>query len=82
MTKGFMGRSNRRLRTIKNVKENQGYKAIADKLTGKGYKASGGRPFAAYTVERILNNPATFGDPGIRQKTPQRQPRDETNGSA
>jgi site-specific DNA recombinase len=43
------------------VEENLGYKSIADKLTGKGYKASGGRPFAAYTVERILSNPALMG---------------------
>jgi site-specific DNA recombinase len=43
------------------VEENLGYKAVADKLTGKGYKASGGRPFAAYTVERILSNPALMG---------------------
>jgi site-specific DNA recombinase len=43
------------------VEENLGYKAIADKLTSKGYKAHGGRPFAAYTIERILSNPALMG---------------------
>ena len=43
------------------VEENLGYKAIADKLTSQGYKAHGGRPFAAYTIERILSNPALMG---------------------
>jgi hypothetical protein len=43
------------------VEENLGYKAIADKLTSEGHQAHGGRPFAAYTIERILNNPALTG---------------------
>jgi site-specific DNA recombinase len=43
------------------VEENLGYKAIADKLTSKGYQAHGGRPFASYTIERILSNPALIG---------------------
>lgn len=43
------------------VEENLGYKAIADRLTSQGYQARGGRPFAAYTIERVLNNPALFG---------------------
>ena len=43
------------------MEENLGYKAIADKLTSQGYQAHGGRPFAAYTVERILSNPALMG---------------------
>jgi DNA invertase Pin-like site-specific DNA recombinase len=43
------------------VEENLGYKSVADKLTGEGYKARGGHPFAAYTVERILSNPALIG---------------------
>lgn len=43
------------------VEENLGYKAIADRLSAKGYHAHGGRPFAAYTVQRILTNPAIKG---------------------
>jgi site-specific DNA recombinase len=43
------------------VEENLRYKVIADKLTGQGYQAHSGRPFAAYTVERTLNNPALKG---------------------
>jgi site-specific DNA recombinase len=43
------------------VDENLGYKSIADKLTSQGYQAREGRPFAAYTVERILKNPALKG---------------------
>jgi len=43
------------------VEENLGYKAIADKLTSQGLKARDGRPFAAYTIERILSNPALMG---------------------
>lgn len=50
-------REMRRLR----VEENLGFKSIADSLTRKGYKARDGRPFAAYTVERILSNPALMG---------------------
>jgi site-specific DNA recombinase len=43
------------------VENNLGYKAIADKLTAKGFQTHGGRPFAAYTIERILTNPALIG---------------------
>jgi site-specific DNA recombinase len=43
------------------VEENLGHKAIADRLTDKGYRAHGGRPFAAFTVQRILTNPAIMG---------------------
>jgi site-specific DNA recombinase len=43
------------------VEENLGYKAIADNLTAIGNKARNGRPFAAYTVDRILSNPALMG---------------------
>jgi site-specific DNA recombinase len=43
------------------VEENLGYKAIADRLTSQGYQAHGGRPFAAYTIERILNSPTLMG---------------------
>jgi site-specific DNA recombinase len=43
------------------IEENLGYKAIADRLTSQGHQARGGRPFASYTVERILSNPALMG---------------------
>jgi len=43
------------------VEENLGYKAIADKLTSQGYQARGGYPFASYTIETALTNPALIG---------------------
>ena len=43
------------------VEENLGFKAIADKLSAKGYRAHAGRPFASYTIQRILTNPAIMG---------------------
>jgi site-specific DNA recombinase len=43
------------------VDENLGYKSIADRLSSQGYLAHGGKPFASYTIERILNNPALIG---------------------
>ena len=43
------------------VEENLGFKTIGDRLSAMGYRAHGGRPFAAYTVQRILTNPAIKG---------------------
>ncbi len=43
------------------VEENLGFKAIADRITAMGSRAHGGRPFAAYTVQKILTNPAIMG---------------------
>ena len=43
------------------VEENLGFKAIADRLTDKGHRARGGRPFASFTVHRILSNEALMG---------------------
>ena len=43
------------------VEENLGYKAIGDRLTAMGCRARGGRPLAAFTVQRILTNPAISG---------------------
>ena len=43
------------------IEENLGYKSIGDRLTALGYRARGGRPFAAFTVQRILTNPAIVG---------------------
>ena len=43
------------------VEENLGYKAIGDRLTDMGYRARGGRPFAAFTVQRVLTNQAIMG---------------------
>ena len=40
------------------VEENLGYKAIGDRLSDAGHKTRNGRPFAAYAVQRILNNEA------------------------
>jgi site-specific DNA recombinase len=43
------------------IEENLGYKSIGDRLTEKGYRARGSRPFAAYTIQQILKNPAIMG---------------------
>ena len=43
------------------VQENKGYKAIADILSEKGYQAREGRPWAAFSLQHILNNPAIAG---------------------
>jgi site-specific DNA recombinase len=43
------------------VEENLGYKAIGDRLTAKGYQARGGKPFASYTIQRVLSNEALMG---------------------
>ena len=43
------------------IEENLGYKAIGDRLTDMGYRAREGRPFAAFTVQRVLANPAIVG---------------------
>ena len=44
-----------------SVEENRGYKAIADRLTAAGHRARGGRPFASFTVQRVLSNEAMMG---------------------
>jgi site-specific DNA recombinase len=43
------------------VQENLGFKSIGDRLSAKGYRARGGRPFAAFTVQKIITNPAIKG---------------------
>ncbi len=43
------------------MEENLGYKAIGDRLTSMGYRAREGRPFAAFTVQSVLTNPAITG---------------------
>ncbi len=44
-----------------SVEENKGYKSIADKLADMGYRAKGGLPFKAFTVQTILENEAITG---------------------
>ena len=44
------------------VEENLGHKATADRLTQLGYRSRGGRPFAAHTIDRVLNNEALAGN--------------------
>jgi site-specific DNA recombinase len=44
-----------------SIEENLGFKAIADRLSDMGYRAHNGRPFAAFTVQQILGNPAIKG---------------------
>jgi len=43
------------------VDENVGYKSIADKLNERGHRSKEGRPFASYTIQRILRNEALMG---------------------
>ena len=43
------------------VEQNLGFKAIADRLTEKGYLARGGRPFASFTTQRRMRNEALMG---------------------
>jgi site-specific DNA recombinase len=43
------------------VEENLGYKAIADRLPAPTYVGREGRPFAAHTIDRVLNNEALMG---------------------
>lgn len=57
------------------VEGNLGYKSIADTLSSKGYRAHGGHPFAAYTIERILTNPAIMGTMVYGRKPRQGNPK-------
>jgi len=59
------------------VEENLGYKAIGDKITLMGYRARGGRPFAAFTVQNILTNPAISGKLVYGRKPRKGNPRTE-----
>jgi len=43
------------------TEENLGFKATGDRLSGMGHRAHEGRPFAAFTVQRILTSPAIAG---------------------
>ena len=42
-------------------KGREGFKTIADRLTQQGHRARGGRLFASFTTQRILNNEALMG---------------------
>ena len=44
-----------------SVEENLGYKAIADRLSEAGHRARGNRPFASFTIQKILSNEALKG---------------------
>ena len=43
------------------TEDNLGFKAIGDMLSAKGCRARGGRPFASFTVQKTINNPAIKG---------------------
>ena len=43
------------------AEENLGFKAIANRLTDKGYKGRSGRPFASFTIQKVLTNEAMMG---------------------
>ena len=59
------------------VEENLGYKSIADRLSQQGYLARGGRPFAAHTIDRVLNNEALMGDLVYGKRPKKGNPRQE-----
>jgi site-specific DNA recombinase len=59
------------------VEENRGYKTIADVLTERGYRARGGHPFASYTIEQILTNPAIMGTLTYGRKPRKGNPKSE-----
>ena len=44
-----------------SVEQNLGYKAIADRLSEAGHRARGNRPFASFTIQKILSNEALKG---------------------
>jgi len=46
------------------VEENLGYKGIADQLTLMGFLGREGRPFASFTLQRVLVNEALAGTLG------------------
>ncbi|MFO8101900.1 MAG: recombinase family protein [Dehalococcoidia bacterium] len=46
-----------RMATVHNL----GYKSISDRLAEMGYLARNGKPFATYTIQQILTNPAMKG---------------------
>jgi site-specific DNA recombinase len=43
------------------VEENLGYNAFADRLTQQDFRGRGGRPFATFTIQRVLTNEALAG---------------------
>ncbi len=59
------------------VEENLGYKSIADRLSQQGYMARGGRPFAAHTIDRVLNNEALMGGLVYGKRPKKGNPRQE-----
>jgi DNA invertase Pin-like site-specific DNA recombinase len=44
-----------------STEENLGHKSVGDQLTAQGHVSRTGGPFAAYTVQHILTNPAIAG---------------------
>ncbi len=58
------------------TEENLGHKSVADRLTEEGRGSRTGGPFAAYTVQHILTNPAIAGtlEYGRRPKPGNPQP--------
>ena len=44
-----------------STKENLGHKSVSDRLNAMGYISRTERPFAAYTIQHILTNPALAG---------------------
>ena len=60
-----------------SVEENRGYKSIADQLTAAGHRTRGGRPFASFTVHRVLSNEALMGDLVYGKRPRKGNPRQE-----
>ena len=44
-----------------STEENLGHKSVSDRLNAMGYISRTERPFAAYTIQHILTNPALAG---------------------
>ena len=63
-----------------STEENLGHKSIADRLAAQGRASRTGGPFAAYTVQHILTNPAIAGtlEYGRKPKPGNPQPQAQT----
>jgi site-specific DNA recombinase len=59
------------------VDENFGYKVIADRLNAAGHRSKWGRPFASYTVQRILSNEALMGTLAYGKRPRKGNPQEE-----
>jgi hypothetical protein len=59
------------------VDQNLGYKSIADTLNAEGFRSKEGRPFASYTIQRILSNEALMGTLAYGKRPRKGNPQEE-----